>query len=155
MKHLLTIVSCLLALSMSAQMTHVSYEVDTVFTQPTTDLNVDLQGYVVYDVFAHFTNPSDELSSIFASNAVPIFTSPLYVDAPCGCFNPELGDVLLGGEQNPVFLEFFPEVVFDTYWTLGFAQNEMYGNEHELQFHKHVLRRRVRRTIFHTYTAIC
>ena len=51
---------------MGAQMTHVSYEVDTVFTQPTTDLNVDLQGYVVYDVFAHFTSPSDELSAIFS-----------------------------------------------------------------------------------------
>ena len=107
-------------------MTHVSYEVDTVFTQPTTDLNVDLQGYVVYDVFAHFTNPSDELSSIFASNAAPIFTSPFYVDAPCGCFNPELGDVLLGGEQNPALIEFFPEVEFDTYWTLGFAGSEQY-----------------------------
>ena len=126
MKHLLTIISCFAALSMSAQMTHVSYEVDTVFTQPTTEWNVDLQGYVVYDVFAHFTNPSDELSSIFASNAVPIFTSPLYVDAPCGCFNPELGDVLLGGEQNPALIEFFPEVEFDTYWTLGFAGSEQY-----------------------------
>ena len=127
MKHLLTVMSCFAVLSMSAQMTHVSYEVDTVFTQPTTDLNVDLQGYVVYDVFAHFTNPSDELSSIFSDNVPALDTSPFYVDAPCGCFNPELGDVLLGGEQNPALISVFPEIEFDTYWTLGFAGGEQYA----------------------------
>ena len=70
-------------------------------------------------------NPTDELSAIY-SDAVVLGTAPFYINAPCGCFNPDLGDVLLGGTQNPALLDFFPEVAYDTYWTLGFAVGEQY-----------------------------
>ena len=112
--------------SASAQMTGVTWEVDTVFYEPTAfdaaaePLYTDLEGYVTYKLFAEFTNPTDELSAIY-SDVAALGTEPFYIDAPCGCFNPDLGDVLLGGTQNPALLDFFPEVAFDTYWTLGFA----------------------------------
>ena len=115
----------------SAQMTGVTWEVDTAFYAPTTfdadgePLYADLEGYVTYKLFAEFTNPTDELSAIY-SDAEALGTAPFYINAPCGCFNPELGDELLGGAQNPALIEFFPEVAFDTYWTLGFAFGEQY-----------------------------
>lgn len=90
----------------SAQMTGVTWEVDTAFYEPTTfdpdsgePLLADLEGYVTYKLFAEFTNPTDELSAIY-SDAVVLGTEPFYINAPCGCFNPELGDVLLGGAQT-------------------------------------------------------
>ena len=116
----------------SAQMTGITWEVDTAFYEPTTfdpvsgdPLLADLEGYVTYKLFAEFTNPTDELSAIY-SDAVVLGTEPFYIDAPCGCYNPPLGDVLLGGAQNPALLDFFPEVQYDTYWTLGFAVGEQY-----------------------------
>ncbi|MBO74493.1 MAG: hypothetical protein CMD33_04380 [Flavobacteriales bacterium] len=128
-------VMALVTFTASAQMTGVTWEVDTAFYEPTT-FNVDgdgnliplfeeLDGFVTYKLFAEFTNPTDELSAIY-SDAVVLGTEAFYINAPCGCFNPELGDVLLGGAQNPALLNFFPEVEFDTYWTLGFATGEQY-----------------------------
>ena len=114
-----------------AQMTGVTIEVDTAFYEPTTfnaagdPLYADLDGYVTYKLYAEFTNPTDELSAIY-SDAVVLGTEPFYINAPCGCFNPPLGDVLLGGAQNPALINFFPEVAYDTYWTLGFAVGEQY-----------------------------
>ncbi|MGB2384566.1 MAG: gliding motility-associated C-terminal domain-containing protein [Flavobacteriales bacterium] len=111
--------------SASAQMTGVTWEVDTAFYEPTTfdaagePLYADLEGYVTYKLFAEFTNPTDELSSIFASDVPSLSTLPLYIDAPCGCFNPTLGDVLLGADQNPAFFVVLPEVQYDSYWSLG------------------------------------
>lgn len=113
----------------TAQIIGVTYEVDTVFAEPTTfntsgeALYEELEGYTTYKVFAEFTNPTDELASIYADEAA-LGTEPFFIDAPCGCFNPLLGDVLLGGTQNPALIEFFPEVAYDTYWTLGFASGE-------------------------------
>ena len=98
--------------SASAQMTGVTWEVDTAFYEPTTfdaagePLYAELEGYVTYKLFAEFTNPTDELSAIFTPMFVALSTLPFYIDAPCGCFNPELGDVLLGANQNPAFFVF-------------------------------------------------
>lgn len=115
--------------SASAQMIGVTWEVDTAFYQPTTfdaagePLYADLEGYVTYKLFAEFTNPTDQLSAIY-SDVATFGTLPFYIDAPCGCFNPELTDVLLGGNQNPAFFPIEPESVYDTYWTVGFAEGE-------------------------------
>ena len=132
----LCMLSVLLALTLvsssaSAQMTGITWEVDTAFYEPTSfdadgePLFADLEGYVTYKLYAEFTNPTDELSAIY-SDAVVLGTEPFYINAPCGCFNPDLGDVLLGGGQNPALIDFFPEVAYDTYWTLGFAVGEQY-----------------------------
>ena len=66
--------------SASAQMTGVTWEVDTVFYEPTTfdaagePLYADLEEYVTYKLFAEFTNPTDELSAIY-SDAVVLGTA--------------------------------------------------------------------------------
>ena len=123
MRLLLTVTSCLLVLSLNAQMIGLSYEIDTVFTEPTDDFSVDLEGYVVYDVFAEFTNSSDQLIAIY-SDIEALGPTAMFIDAPCGCFNPELGDVMLGGNQNENLFDPFPEMEFDTYWTLDFTSGE-------------------------------
>ena len=128
---LIVVAFAFVTVNASAQMTGITWEVDTAFYEPTTfdaagePLLADLEGYVTYKLFAEFTNPTDALSAIY-SDAVVLGTEPFYIDAPCGCFNPDLGDVLLGGAQNPALLEFFPEVQYDTYWTLGFAVGKQY-----------------------------
>ena len=94
-------------------------------------LYADLEGYVTYKLFAEFTNPTDELSAIY-SDAVVLGTAPFYIDAPCGCFNPELGDVLLGADQNPAFFVVLPEVQYDSYWTLGFLSESNRRNSQSL-----------------------
>ena len=83
----------------------------------------ELEGFVTYKLYAEFANSTDELSAIYSDVEV-LGNPPIYVDAPCGCFNPDLGDVLLGGLQNPALFTFLPDVQYDTYWTLGFAQGE-------------------------------
>ena len=115
--------------SASAQMTGVTWEVDTAFYEPTTfdaagePLYADLEGYVTYKLFAEFTNPTDQLSAIY-SDVLTFGTLPLYIDAPCGCFNPQLTDVLIGGDQNPLLFQLEPSGAYDTYWTVGFAPGE-------------------------------
>jgi uncharacterized protein (TIGR02145 family) len=130
MKLLITTTCCWLVLSLNAQMIGLTVEVDTAFYAPTGngfDQEGLLNGYVSYDVYAVFANETDELSAIY-SDALALGTEPFYVDAPCGCFNPLLGDVLLGASQNPGLLSFFPEIAYDTYWTLGFAPGEQIVN---------------------------
>ena len=119
----------LLSASSFAQITGITWEVDTAFYAPTTfdaggePLFAELDGYVTYKLFAEFTNPDDELSAIYSDAAV-LGTPPFYIDAPCGCFNPALGNVLLGGNLNEALFDFFPSVAYDTFWTLGFANGE-------------------------------
>ena len=113
-----------------AQIIGIEIEVDTAFYAPIGDGFDEeglLNGYVSYDVYAVFQNETDELSAIY-SDALALGTEPFYVNAPCGCFNPLLGDVLLGASQNPGLLSFFPEIAYDTYWTLGFAPGEQIVN---------------------------
>ena len=84
--------------SSTSQVVGIEIEVDTAFYAPTgDDFDVEglLNGYVTYDIYAVFQNQTDQLSAIYADNTVA-FTDPLYLNAPCGCFNPMLGDVLLG-----------------------------------------------------------
>ncbi len=114
-----------------AQLTEITWEVDTAFYEPTephpttvgTLLFEDLYGYVTYDVYANFSNASDKLVAMY-SDVAGLGVSPMFVNAPCGCFNPEFGDVLLGGNQNSAFFGAFPEIEFDTFWTLGMNSAE-------------------------------
>ena len=115
--------------SLNAQIISITYEVDTAFYAPIPDSGFDpdglLEGFVTYDIYANFTNPTDELSAIYSDVDV-LGTLPLYMDAPCGCFNPMFGDVLLGGQQNPAIIAAFPETEYDSFWTLGFAAGEQF-----------------------------
>lgn len=119
------VLSCFLALNglVHGQMTGISFEVDTAFYAPGEDAFAPLEGYVTYDIFANFTNPADKLISIY-SDVGANGDSPMYINAPCGCFNPGFGDVLLGANQNQALFSFFPDVEYDTYWTVGFSSGE-------------------------------
>ena len=74
----------------NAQMTGITFEVDTAFYGPNTPSPEDtfdplgtLDGYVTYKVYAEFTNTTDVLSAIYSDVAV-LGTIPMEIDAPCG-----------------------------------------------------------------------
>lgn len=118
-------------LSLNAQMIGLTVEIDTAFYEPTEPhpttngafLFEDLDGYVTYDVYANLTNETDEIMAMY-SDVEALGVAPMFINAPCGCFNPEFGDVLLGGSQNPAFFSAFPEIEYDTYWTIGLNDTE-------------------------------
>ena len=118
-------------LSLNAQMIGLTVEIDTVFYEatgphPTTPdllLFEDLDGYVTYDVYANLTNETDEIIAIY-SDVEGLGVAPMFIDAPCGCFNPNFGAVLLGGSQNEAFFYAFPEIEYDTYWTIDLNDTE-------------------------------
>jgi hypothetical protein len=131
MRLLLTVTSCWLVLSLNAQMIGLTVEIDTVFyeatephpSEPNVLLFEDLDGYVTYDVYANLTNETDEVIAIY-SDVEGLGVAPMFIDAPCGCFNPNFGDVLLGGNGNPAFFSAFPEIEYDTYWTIDLNDTE-------------------------------
>ncbi|MDA8606931.1 hypothetical protein N9L13_07890 [Flavobacteriales bacterium] len=131
MKYVLIIFFSLFTWSLQAQMIGLSYEVDTAFFEPTEPhpagglLYAELEGYTTYQVYANFTSETDELGSVF-SDVGALSTPLMFVDAPCGCFNPENGDVLLGGNQNQLFFPVFPENAYDTFWTLDQTAGEQF-----------------------------
>ena len=134
MKKLLTILFAVaLGLNLSAQITSITYEVDTIFGSGAIDnWGESLEGFVTYEIYAEFTNPDDKMIAIYADPSL----ETLYVDAPCGCYNPLIGDVLLGADINSLFFEFYPSIEFDTYWTLGFPVTESFvANEWGAEFY--------------------
>ena len=125
MKHLLTIISCFVVFSMSAQITSITYEVDTIFgSGAIDDWGESLEGFVTYEIYAEFTNPDDKMIAIYGDPSL----ETLHVDAPCGCYNPLIGDVLLGADISSLFFEFYPSIEFDTYWTLGYPETESFAS---------------------------
>lgn len=114
-----------------AQLIDITWEVDTAFydatephpTTPGAILFEELNGYVTFDVYANFTNTTDKIIAIY-SDVVGLGVAPMFVNASCGCFNPPFGDVLLGGAQNQAFYSAFPEMEYDTYWTIGLNATE-------------------------------
>ena len=121
----------LLPAQLHAQMIDITWEVDTAFYEATephpttagTLLFEDLYGYVTYEVYANFMNETDKLIAIY-SDVEAFDVAPMFINAPCGCFNPLFGDVLLGGAQNAAFFPSFPEIEFDSYWTIGMNDTE-------------------------------
>ncbi|HAY57404.1 MAG TPA: hypothetical protein DCX49_08200, partial [Flavobacteriales bacterium] len=107
----------------SAQMLGVSVEVDTVFGGPSPDFdpNGELEGYTSYLVYANFTNPTDVLSAVFADTEAFEGTAVLGIDAPCGCFNPDEGSMVIGSFVNSNFSNIpqFALYQYDTFWTIG------------------------------------
>ena len=107
----------------SAQMLGVSVEVDTVFGGPSPDFdpNGELEGYTSYLIYANFTNPTDVLSAVFADTEAFEGTAVLGIDAPCGCFNPDEGSMVIGSFVNSNFSNIpqFALYQYDTFWTIG------------------------------------
>lgn len=120
--------------SVIAQMTGIYIEVDTVFygiNTPTPDDTFDvmgeLDGFITYQVFAEFTNPTDVLSALY-SDVGALGTIPMEIDAPCGCFNPVSTSVVMDGSNSSVFWESFPLWQYDSYWTIGMESSDDIGD---------------------------
>ena len=106
----------------------VEVVVDTAFygpNTPTPDDDFDpeglLDGYVSYLVYAKFQNPTDVLSSIFADAIVYPEGEALVLDAPCGCWNPIDGSMVMDDTNNSL-LWLSPDYSwnkYDTFLTIG------------------------------------
>lgn len=126
--------SFLMAFSVSAQMVGVTVEVDTAFygvNTPTPDDTFDpdgnLDGFVTYRVYADFTNSDDVLSAIYADVGA-LNTSPMFIDAPCGCHNPVDGSMAMDGTNPSGFwMGPFADMQYDTYWTIGMESSDAPG----------------------------
>ena len=81
-----------LSLPAHAQLTGYTAELDTMLWE--TEVGDPLEAYAYYgsySVYANFTNASDILSAVFASNVDTLLTPPMGIDASCGCLNPVSG----------------------------------------------------------------
>ena len=115
-------------------MTGVVVEVDTAFYGPNTPTPDDmfdpaglLDGFVTYKVYAEFANADDVLSAIFA-DVDALGTSPMAIDAPCGCHNPVDGSLLMDATNNSLFwASGFADWEYDTYWTIGMPSSDAPG----------------------------
>ena len=118
--------------SVMAQMTGIAIEVDTAFygvDTPTPDDTFDvlgeLDGYVTYRVYAEFTNTTDVLSAIYSDITQP--TSPVEIDAECGCFDPLFATFTMDPSNSSLFWNAFPFWEYDSYWTIGMASADADG----------------------------
>lgn len=80
---------------------------------------VDLDGYITYQIFAHFTNEDDFLSAIYAVEPGQGFPpGAISIVDDCNCFN----DDTFGGftaQVNEALCPSFPAACYDTFWTIG------------------------------------
>ena len=119
---LVTLILWVLALGTSAQMLSVTAEVDTVFGGPSDiDPGGQLDGYTSYLIYANFTNPTDVLSAIFSDTQYFNENAPMAIDAPCGCWNPDDEQLVIGSFVNSVVVgnPEFSLFEYDTFWTIG------------------------------------
>ena len=93
-------------------MTGFVVEVDTVFygadTQHgTTPSTLMALGRIrLLHSVRRFTNPTDVLSAVFADTGAG--SSPMGIDAPCGCHNPVDGDFAMNAGNTEFLWDFFP-----------------------------------------------
>ena len=114
----------------------VEVVVDTAFYGPNTptpddlfDVNGDLDGYVSYLVYVNFTNPTDVLSAIFSDVAVYPQGGAMGLNAPCGCWNPSIGSMVMDATNSSLLwgvpgLETYQ---YDTFWTIGMLSGNQPG----------------------------
>jgi len=114
----------------------VEVVVDTAFYGPNTptpddlfDVNGDLDGYVSYLVYVNFTNPTDVLSAIFSDVAVYPQGGAMGLNAPCGCWNPIIGSMVMDATNSSLLwgvpgLETYK---YDTFWTIGMLSGNQPG----------------------------
>ena len=107
---------------MFGQMLGVTWEVDTCFyansMEPGSEqFDTELEGQTTYRFYANFTHPGDQLQAVYALGLGEDLSPPWILDAPCGCFEHAFGTSISVG-TNPVLLDAFPALAFDSYYTL-------------------------------------
>ncbi len=71
-------------------------------------------GATTYRFYVNFDDANDQISAVFGSNE-----NPLEVNVPEGAFNTTLNSSWNASGINPAFLTLWPEIVDDTFATLG------------------------------------
>ena len=103
----------------------VEVVVDTAFyaTDPPSEIDPTgmMDGFVSYLVYAQFTNPTDVLSAVFTDVAGQPGSGPMFLDAPCGCFNPVITSPAMDATNNSLLWQFPSTALYkyDTFWTIG------------------------------------
>lgn len=85
------------------------------------DLTIDSypavqEGLTTYRFYVNMENPTDFMSAVYGGDA-----DELFINAPNGVYNDMFGNAN-GGQINPAFLAFFPELADDTWFTIGLSQ---------------------------------
>ena len=133
MKHLLTLTALLissLAMGQALNFGPVTVELDTAFGEEPSGGPYDmLAGYESYIAYFEAESPDDLLEAIFADSfAWPEF-SPLSIDAPCGCWNPDTTSLVITAFNNSLLWQ-FPALAayeYDTFWTIGMLSGDEPG----------------------------
>jgi subtilisin-like proprotein convertase family protein len=106
----------------NAQFAGYTVELDTMFLEEGSDLEF----FGAYRVYANFTNQNDALSALY-SDVGALGTPPMFIDAPCGCYNPVDGSPVMDATNSSALWSAFPEYEFDTYWTIGVTSGDAAG----------------------------
>ncbi|MFM1931998.1 MAG: hypothetical protein RL226_1301, partial [Bacteroidota bacterium] len=89
--------------------------------------STDLTGYITYGVYVCFTNEDDFLSALYGlAQANPLIFQPdeedLAIYTDCPCYESPFG-AYLGSGINDVLIGPFPELAYDSWWTIGMSSS--------------------------------
>ena len=122
MKHLLLIAGLICSFGVQAQVTGIS--VETYMVHDGVSIN-ELAGYTTYHVYANTTTADDFVSAVYGDSDNPLFievTGDIFHSAPGFDY---------GSEANPSMFEFFPQLEYDSWMTIGMlnaTDNGVLGN---------------------------
>ena len=94
---------------------------------PTGPAGIEVEEYATseygttYRVYATFDAPTNELIAVYGTVS-EAQNAPLSVVSTTGFYNPETG-ADFGQDINPAFFGFFPELEFDSWFTIGANSN--------------------------------
>jgi gliding motility-associated-like protein len=83
-------------------------------------------GFRRYKIYAVMEDPADEIRAIAADDIAADVIPPFYFNAACGCYNNALAGHF-GININAPLVPVFPEIAFDTWWTIG-AEDNLQGS---------------------------
>ena len=117
MKHAALLLACCLVSGLAfGQVTGIHAEV--IANHDTTGIP-GLEGMKTYHLYAQMTQATDELSAVFGDQA-----TPLYLNSTEGFYQSALG-ADFAWALNSAVLPFFPEVNYDSWFTIGVTDNSM------------------------------
>ena len=105
MRFFLTFLVATMAMQSSAQEAYTM----TVETNPAA-----VEGMTTYRLYVNMLNEADRLSAIYGNNE-----DGMALDAPAGVYNNAFNTTWNASGVNPLMFEMFPELVADTYATIG------------------------------------
>lgn len=117
MKHAALMLACCVISGLAmGQVTGI--HADVIANHDTTGIP-GLEGMKTYHIFVQMTNETDELSAVFGD-----ISAPLYINSTEGFYQAALGSNF-GWTINSAILPFFPEVTYDSWFTIGAMNNSL------------------------------